>query len=115
MHGKFLVLAGLFLSLTALAGPFGGNKVDDLFTVKSLDGKQATLDGKAKGLKEGDTLYFARSPYKFSVTAVSGNQVTIALPEKHDLATGATLMRNSTEQVLKAIDTESKLKKALEE
>jgi len=99
----------------ALASAFSGNTIDDLFTVKKIEAKQATLEGQAKTLKEGDTLYFARSPYKFTITSVKGNVVTIALPDGHDLAVGQNLMRNITGHVKQALDTEKRLKQALEE
>lgn len=111
------VLAALILALFTLpahAGLFGGG-IDDDFTVKTLDGKTATLEGQAKTLKEGDLLYFVRSPYNFTITAVKGNTVTIALPEKQDLKVGNVLSRKETDQIKKAIETEKKLKQALEE
>jgi len=115
---KFALLALLF-SFTPTAanagGLFGGNTIDDVFTVKAMDSKQATLEGAPKGLKTGDSLYFARSPFKFAVTAVTGNKVTIALPDKNDLAVGNTLMRKETDAIKKAIDTEGRLKQALDE
>ncbi len=104
-----------FSPALALASPFSGNTIDDLFEIKKIEGKQATLEGHPKALKIGDILYFARSPFKFTITAVKGNQVTIALPEKNDLAVGQNLMRNATEQVRHALDTEKRLKQALEE
>jgi hypothetical protein len=100
----------------ALAGGlFGGNMLDDTFPVKKIEGKEATAEGAPKDLKAGNYLYFARSPFKFKVTAVTGNQVTIALPEKHDLAVGNTLVRKETDAMKKAIDTEGRLKQALDE
>ncbi|MGZ3651096.1 MAG: hypothetical protein ACXVB9_20770 [Bdellovibrionota bacterium] len=113
---KHILAALFFVSLPAFAGGmFGNNTLDDMFTVKKIEGKQATLEGASKGLKAGDLLYFARSPFKFTVTGVAGNQITIALPEKQDLAVGNNLMRKENDQVKKAIETESKLKQALEE
>lgn len=115
---KFTLLALLFAftpTASNAGGLFGGNTIDDVFTVKSMEGKQAKLEGTPKGLKAGDTLYFARSPFKFTVTAVSGNQVTIALPGTQDLAVGNTLMRKEPDTVKKALDTEGRLKQALDE
>lgn len=112
---RLMVLLQCLIQAPAFASAFAGNKIDDLFTVKSITGKSALTEGKANGLKEGDTVYFARSPYKFSVTAVKGNQVTIALPDGHDVAVGQTFMRNQTEAVKKALETENRLKQALEE
>lgn len=110
----------LFLALltnTALGAqsPFGGNRVDDLFSVKSVDGRQAILQGKAQALKTGDLLYFTRSPFKFTVSEIRGGEIVIALPESHDLSVGNTLMRSPTDAVKKNLNTESKLKQALEE
>ena len=96
-------------------GRAANNTIDDLFTVKRLEAKEAELEGSPKGLKAGDPLYFARSPFKFTVTAVSGKKVTIALPEKHDLSVGNTLMRHLTDTVIKSLDTEIRIKQALEE
>jgi hypothetical protein len=96
-------------------GLFGGNSLDDVFKVTKLEGKEATTEGTPKDLKAGDWLYFARSPFKFKVTAVTGNKVTIALPEKHDLGIGQTLVRKETDAMKKAIDTEGRLKQALDE
>ncbi len=115
MFIRLMVLVQCLIVTTAWGSSFSGNKLDDVFTVKSIEGKSAVTEGSPKSLKAGDTLYFARSPFKFSVTAVKGNQVTIALPDSHDLAVGQTLMRNITEQVKKSLDTESRLKQALEE
>lgn len=116
---RLILLLGcaVIYALPALAGgsAFSGNKIDDLFTVKSITGKSALTEGKASGLKEGDTVYFARSPYKFTVTAVKGNQVTVALPDGHDVEVGNTMMRNETDTVKKALNTENRLKQALEE
>ena len=114
-------LALLFFCLTVLfpaqsfASAFAGNTLDDMFSVKSIDEKEAVLEGNPKNLKEGDLLYFVRSPFKFPVTSVKGNKVTVSLPRGNDLAKGNTLMRHPTEQVKKALDTESRLKQALEE
>ena len=105
----------LVLPLIANAGGLFVNTIDDLLSVKKLDAKQATLEGSTKGLKEGDSVYFVRSPFKFTVTSVTGNTATIALPEKHSLAVGNTLMRKEDNQVKKALDTENRLKQALEE
>jgi|GEM_PF-4971915 len=115
MFIRLMVLVQCLLVTSAWGSSFSGNKVDDMFTIKSIEGKSAVTEGTPKGIKAGDTLYFARSPFKFSVTAVKGNQVTIALPDSHDLAVGQTLMRNITEQVKKSLETEGRLKQALEE
>jgi hypothetical protein len=103
------------LATTPLVTQAKGNLIDDLFTVKKLEAQQASLEGESRGLKEGDLLYFARSPYRFKVLSVKGNQVKIALPERTDLAVGQNLMRNPTDGIKKAIDTEKRLKQALEE
>lgn len=94
---------------------FANNTLDDVFNVEEIKGKQAILEGKPKDLKAGDKLYFARSPFQFTVESVSGTKVTIALPEKHDLTTDNSLVRNPTPSIKKSIATESKLKQALEE
>jgi hypothetical protein len=114
---RILVLLALFLqmSLPAMAGIFGNNKVEDSFSVKSVEGSQAVVTGKPAGLKVGDYLYFNRSPFRFQVTAIEGNDVTVALPERHDLKPGFALLRNPNDQIKKSISTESRLKKALEE
>ena len=112
----FLLLALLLASPAAMAsGVFGNNKMDDSFSVVSVENGQATLTGTPKSLKAGDTLYFIRSPFQFKVTEVKGDKVTVALPDRHDLAKGAALLRFPTEPIKKGIDTEAKLKRALEE
>ena len=115
MFLRLMIVVQCVLISSAWGSGLSGNKIDDMFVVKSIAGKSAVTEGTAKGLKEGDILYFARSPFKFTVTAVKGNQVTVALPDNHDLAVGQSLMRNLTEQVKKSLDTESRLKQALEE
>ena len=105
------------LLLISLIWCFSANAdtIDDMFSVKEIKSKQALVQGKVKDLKAGDFLYFARSPFRFKVESVKGSDVTIVLPERHDLAVGNTLVRNATPSMLKSIDTESKLKSALEE
>ncbi len=115
MFIRLIVLVHCVLAPSAWGSSFAGNKVDDMFIVKSMVDKSATLEGAPKSLKEGDTLYFSRSPFKFTVTAVKGSQVTVGLPDNHDLAVGQSLMRNITPQVKKSLETESRLKQALEE
>jgi hypothetical protein len=112
---KALVCLLAILPLVAHAGLFGNNTTDDIFTVKKVDAKDATAEGTPKDLKVGDMLYFARSPYQFRVLEVKGNMVRIALPDKQDLAVGNTLMRKDNDQIKKGIDTEKKLKQALDE
>lgn len=109
-------IALLLATLPAHAGSlFGDNKIDDIFTVRSIQGTSATLEGTPKDLKAGDQLFFARSPFKFAVTAVKGSEITIALPEKQDLEIGNSLMRKENDQVKRAMDTEKRLKQALDE
>jgi hypothetical protein len=93
---------------------FSGNKLDDTFPVVSIEGKQATLKGEPKSLKAGDKLYFARSPFEFTVASVSGKQVTVDLPDSHDLAVGNSLVRNLTAVIKKGMDTQKRLNQALE-
>ena len=99
----------------AQANMFGDNKVDDSFAVKSVEGAEAVLSGKPKDLKVGDMLYINRSPFQFKVTAITGDKVTVALPERHDLKVGNALLRRASDQIKKSIDTENRLKKALED
>ncbi len=113
----FLVFA-LLLQVSSVAmasGLFGNNKADDSFAVKSIEGRQAILEGKPKDLKVGDSLYFMRSPFKFTVSSVKGNTVTVTLPESHTLAEGNALLRFPNDAIKKNIQTESRLKQALEE
>lgn len=104
------ILLGLFLSLPALAGG-----IEEMLTVKQVQGQQATLEGKVGSLKAGDKVYFARSPFEFSVASVSGTQATINLPANSDVGVGNTMVLKPTDAMKKAMDTESRLKKALEE
>lgn len=103
----------LLVSLLCSTAAFASN-IDDMLTVKLVNGQSATLEGKP-GLKAGDKVYFARSPFQFSVTNVTGNLVTIALPSGNDVAVGQTMVREPTQAMKKAMNTEEKLKKALEE
>ena len=88
---------------------------EDTFTITKMEDKQAVLTGTPKELKAGDLLYFARSPYRFTVSAIEGSNVTIVLPEKHDLKVGSILVRKPNAQMKKSLDTEGRLKQALEE
>lgn len=110
---KVFILACLSVLLYL---PFAtASTLEDVFTVKSIEGQTATVEGKANGLKAGDQLYFARSPFHFTVTDVKGDKITISLPTRHDLSLGNTLIRTPTPAMKKAIDTEDRLKKALED
>jgi hypothetical protein len=113
---KILTLTALFYSTIASSFAFfGDNKADDSFPVKKIEGKVATLNGTVKDLKVGDTLYFVKSPYRFTVTEIKGKEVTISLPENHTLVEGSALLRKITPAIKKNLDTEVKLKQALEE
>lgn len=113
---RLMILLQCLVPAAAFAeSAFSGNKVDDLFTVKSVASTTAIAEGKPKNLKEGDELYFVRSPYKFTITSVKGNLVTVSLPAEHDLAAGQTLTRNPNAQMKKNIETENRLKQALED
>ncbi|RZA08062.1 MAG: hypothetical protein EOP11_05975 [Proteobacteria bacterium] len=101
----------LALCLTTLPARAAG----DSFSVKSVAGGTAMLSGDTAGLKAGDTLYYARSPFKFNVTDVKAGQVTIALPASHDLKVDSVLLRSSNQSIQKNMDTEAKLKRALED
>ena len=109
----FALLAQMPLAMAG--GIFGNNKIEDSFPVKSIEGNQAVLSGAPNGLKAGDKLYFNRSPFRFTVTAVEGNKITVALPDKNDLKVGNALLRHSNPQIDKSISTEERLKKALED
>ena len=110
-----LFLATFFsLGQAQAEGIFGKNKVDDTFNVKSIEGSKATVEGTVKDLKVGDSLYFVKNPFKVTVTEVKGKEVTVQLPEGHELKNGMSLLRFPTEPIKKALDTVTKLK-ALEE
>lgn len=104
------ILLSFFLALPAFAGG-----LDEMLTVKQVQGQQATLEGKVSGLKAGDKVYFARSPFEFQVVSVTGNLATVSLPANSDVAAGQTMVLKPTDAMKKAMDTESRLKKALEE
>lgn len=104
------------MALSLIAFPaFAGNTIDDMLTVKKVEGQQAVLEGKTAGLKAGDKLYYYRSPFQFPITAVNGNQVTVTLPANSEITAGQNMVRQPTDSMKKAMDTEEKLKKALEE
>jgi hypothetical protein len=112
---RALLLIG-FLGLTN-GSAFAGNTIDDSFGVKKIEGGEATVNGKVKDLKAGDTLYFPRPPYQFKVKSVdeaSGN-VVVELPPQNDLAVGNALLRYSTPQIDKFLKTENRLKEALQD
>jgi len=112
----FLILACLLQAPLADAqGLFGNNKKDDSFAVKAIDGRSATVEGASKDLKAGDTLYYNRSPFHFIISEVKGQQITIELPEKHELAVGRALLRFPTDAIKKSIETEARLKRVFEE
>lgn len=115
MRNLLLLVLFLHMPLAMAGGIFGNNKAEDSFSVKSVEGSQAVVTGKPGGLKAGDYLYFNRSPFRFQVTAVEGEKITVALPERHELKPGLALLRNANDQIKKSIDTETRLKKALEE
>lgn len=107
------VLYSLMLSLStpALAGSA------DYFIVKEVKGKQAILTGDTNGLKAGDIVYYGHSPFRFTISSVTENELTISLPEgaSTDLKNGSTLLREPTTAIKKGINTERRLKQALEE
>jgi hypothetical protein len=103
-----------FLAILILALPAAFAAADN-FVVKSVSGGSAVLSGDAKGLKAGDSLYYSRSPFRFTVTDVKGSQVTIALPASHDLKPDTVLLRNANDSIQKNMETEMKLKRALED
>lgn len=111
----FILCFSLLLAPLGAHALLGGNTAEDSFAVKSVEGRQAQLEGTVKDLKVGDTLYFVRSPFKFTVTAVSGNKVTVALPDNHGINPGHALLRHPNEMIKKGMATENKLKQALEE
>jgi len=113
---RALLILTLLLSMpTAQASLFGKNKADDSFAIKSVAGSQAVTQGNPKDLKAGDILYSNKSPFKFTVSEVKGSTVTVALPERHELKVGMALLRMPTDPIKKAIDTEERLKRALED
>lgn len=111
-HFFKLLLLSLFISQASFAME---NTIDDMFNVKEVNGKTAIAEGKVKSLKAGDKIYFVRSPFVFNITAVKGNQITVEVPANSDLAAGMSLVRNPTDAIKKGIDTEAKLKQALQE
>jgi hypothetical protein len=115
MMGTWLLLTVTLLLQHPCAQAAEKNTLDDRFAVKVIEAHKAILEGTPKNLKEGDTLYYMRSPFQFRVQAVKGDQVTIALPEKHELAKGTVLLRYPTAAIQRSIDAENRLKKALEE
>lgn len=105
-----LLLALLFAAaLPARAGK------EDSFTVTTVEGNSAKVSGEAKGLKAGDVLYFARSPFKFTIAEVRSNELTLSLPDRHGLTPNSVLLRAPDATIKKNMDTEAKLKRALED
>ena len=114
---KYALILTLLLQATSASanGLFGNNKADDVFAIKQLEGRQLVVEGTPKSLKSGDHLYSPKSPFKFTVTDVKGNSITLALPERHELKEGMSLLRSPTAPIKKALETEAKLKQAIEE
>jgi hypothetical protein len=116
LFASFLTAFFTFLlAQNAFASAFSGNTVDDMFAVKKVENGQAELEGKAKGLKAGDILYFIRAPYQFTVKSVHGDSVIVVLPEGAHLEKGNSLVRHQTDQMRKMQQTEMNLKNALED
>jgi hypothetical protein len=103
-----------FLALLILALPAAFAAADS-FVVKSVAGGSAVLSGDASGLKAGDVLYYARSPFRFTVTDVKPAQVTIAVPGNSDLKPDAVLLRSANSVIQNNMETEQTLKRALED
>jgi hypothetical protein len=93
----------------------GDNKKEDSFAVVKIEEKTATLSGEIKDLKVGDKLYSVKSPYQYTVSEIQGKIVTVTLPDGHKLTESSALLRKITPAIKKNIDTESRLKEALEE
>jgi hypothetical protein len=110
-----LLLALLLQGPLAMAGIFGNNTMEDSFAVKKVENGKAVVEGTPKDLKVGDDLYFVKSPFHFKVTAIEGNKVTVAVPGDSKLVVGNALLRHDNPQIRKNIDTEKRLKQALEE
>jgi hypothetical protein len=107
----------LFLSL-ALVGVMplaGAHPLGDSLPVVAVNGTKATAHGEARGLLVGDFLYFPRSPFKFPITAVKGQEVDVAIPAGYDLMVGAQLLRTPNDRVQSNMQTEQKLKHAIED
>lgn len=115
MQLRYLVFCLALVSASALASTFGGNSIKDLFEITSIGEKEAIATGETKGLHVNDSVYFSRSPYKFTITSIEGNKIRVALPGKSDIAVGQTLFRNINDQIKKSIDTEKRLKQAVDE
>lgn len=109
---KFLAFALLLIPAFAQAEE---NNLNDLFPVKEIEGSHAVVEGKVMSLKPGQYLYFIRSPFRFQIESISGNKITVKLPASHDLKVGQGLVRNATDSMKKSMDTEKRLKSALEE
>lgn len=109
---KFLALILLLIPALVRAEE---NNINDFFPVKEITGSHAVVEGKVMSLKAGQYLYFNRSPFRFLIESVSGNRITVKLPASHDLKVGQGLVRNATDAMKKAMDTEKRLKSALEE
>jgi hypothetical protein len=114
---RLLLLLIIFFQspLADAQGLFGNNKKDDSFAIRSIEDGKAKLQGIPKDLKAGDMLYYNRSPFQFKVLEVSGTEVVIALPARHELRVGTALLRNATDPIKKSIQTESRLRQALED
>lgn len=113
---RTLLIALTIAAITAV-NALAANTMEDSFAVRKLEKDTATLSGTVKTLKAGDSLYFPRPPYEFKVVSVDSelDEVVVALPSKHDLASGNALLRHPTERIKKFLATESRLKEALSE
>ena len=85
------------------------------YDVLVVEAGKAEVSGDPAGLSVGADLYYARSPFKFTITAIRGNVITVALPERHELRPKQTLYRAPTDAMKKSMKLEAKLKHALED
>jgi hypothetical protein len=107
---KILLVAAAALAIL----PFFASAADAL-VVKAIDGNKAKLIGNAQGLKSGDYLYFSRSPFRFTISEVKGNEITIDLPNGSAPPVNSSLLRAPDESIKKNMQMEQKLKHAIED
>lgn len=112
----FLMIALFTFALNGQAnGLFGKNKLDDQFKILSIEENTIKLEGEAKDLKVGDTLYVTKSPFYGKVIELKGKEVNLRVSSLGEIKNGMVFLRYPTDPIDKAIKTEKRLKAALEE
>lgn len=83
--------------------------LDNVFNVDTVKDGKAVVEGNPKSLKVGDYLYFIHSPYRFKISAINGNKITVDVPAGSDLHDKNSLMREPNAVIKNHLETEQRL------